>query len=186
MVTDELIAEVKNNPKIIKYLDIPLQHSEDRVLKLMGRRGSRAEYLALLQKLRREIPGIAVRTTFIAGFPTETEEEHEALKAFLREARFENCGFFAYSREPETPAYRLKEQIPARTKQRRVKMLYEVQRKISEEFLRGKVGTVVEVLCDGIDYEREQFFGRAYWSAPEIDGKVYFNAPFAGPLQIGR
>ena len=87
-ITDELISELKNNPKLIKYLDIPLQHSEDRVLKLMGRRGTRREYLELFARLRAEIPEIALRTTFITGFPTETEEEHEALKRFLREARF--------------------------------------------------------------------------------------------------
>ena len=129
--------------------------------------------------MRSRIPGIAIRSTFIAGFPSETEEEAEALARFLREAKLTNCGFFAYSREPETPAYKLPGQIPAREKNRRVKMLYKVQREISKEFLRGKVGQTVDVLCDGIDYEREQFVGRAYWSAPEIDGKVYFNAPFA-------
>ena len=179
VIDGELISEIARNDKVVKYIDIPLQHSEGRVLKRMNRKGSRAEYLALIEKLRREIPGIAIRSTFIAGFPGETEEEAESLADFLREAKLTNCGFFAYSREPETPAYRLKEQIPARTKQRRVKMLYEVQRKISEEFLRGKVGTVVEVLCDGIDYEKNCFVGRAYWQAPDIDGKIYFTAPHA-------
>ena len=173
VIDGELISEIARNDKVVKYIDIPLQH------KRMNRKGSRAEYLALIEKLRREIPGIAIRSTFIAGFPGETEEEAESLADFLREAKLTNCGFFAYSREPETPAYRLKEQIPARTKQRRVKMLYEVQRKISEEFLRGKVGTVVEVLCDGIDYEKNCFVGRAYWQAPDIDGKIYFTAPHA-------
>lgn len=178
-IDDALIDEIAQNGKVIKYIDIPLQHSEDRILKLMNRRGSRAEYLALIEKLRSRIPGIAIRSTFIAGFPSETEEDAEALARFLREAKLTNCGFFAYSREPETPAYKLPGQIPAREKNRRVKMLYKVQREISKEFLRGKVGRTVDVLCDGIDYEREQFVGRAYWSAPEIDGKVYFHAPFA-------
>lgn len=178
-IDDALIDEIAQNGKVIKYIDIPLQHSEDRILKLMNRRGSRAEYLALIEKLRSRIPGIAIRSTFIAGFPSETEEEAEALARFLREAKLTNCGFFAYSREPETPAYKLPGQVPAREKNRRVKMLYKVQREISKEFLRGKVGQTVDVLCDGIDYEREQFVGRAYWSAPEIDGKVYFHAPFA-------
>lgn len=179
VIGGELISEIARNDKVIKYIDIPLQHSEDRVLKRMNRKGSRAEYLALIEKLRREIPGIAIRSTFIAGFPGETEEEAEALADFLREAKLTNCGFFAYSREPETPAYRLKEQVPVRTKQRRVKMLYEVQRKISEKFLRGKIGATLEVLCDGIDYERGCFVGRAYWQAPDIDGKIYFTAPHA-------
>ena len=176
VVTDALIAEVRDNPKIVKYLDIPLQHSEDRILKLMGRRGTRAEYLALLEKLRREIPQIALRTTFIAGFPTETEEEVSALGDFLREARLTNCGFFAYSREPDTPAYRLKGQIPSRIKQKRVRALYSIQEEISAAFLKQFVGKEVEVLCDGIEYDRNCFVGRAWWSAPDIDGKVYFHA----------
>ncbi len=179
VIGDALIEEIASNNKVIKYLDIPLQHSEDRVLKLMNRKGSRAEYLALIQKLRSRIPGIAIRSTFIAGFPTETEEECAALGDFLREAKLTNCGFFAYSREPDTPAYRLKGQIPAREKAKRVKALYAVQEEISRVFLREKVGTKVRVLCDGIDYERDMFVGRAYWSAPDIDGKVYFHAPFA-------
>ncbi len=116
VVTDELIRELKTNPKLLKYLDIPLQHSEDRILKLMGRRGRKQDYLSLFAKLRKEIPEIAIRTTFIAGFPSETEEEHQAMLEFLDEVKFENCGFFAYSREPDTPAYRLKGQIPAREK----------------------------------------------------------------------
>ena len=179
VVTDALIAEVRDNPKIVKYLDIPLQHSEDRILKLMGRRGTRAEYLALLEKLRREIPQIALRTTFIAGFPTETEEEHEALKRFLQEARFENCGFFAYSREEGTPAYRLRGQIPARIKERRVRALYRVQEALSKERLSRFAGSTVRVLCDGIDYEKSCFFGHTAFQAYAADGKVYFNAPKA-------
>ena len=183
VVTDELIAEVRDNPKIIKYLDIPLQHSEDRILKLMGRRGTRADYLALIAKLRREIPQIALRTTFIAGFPTETEEEHEALKSFLKEARFENCGFFAYSREEGTPAYKLKGQIPARVKQRRVKALYGVQEALSYERLQTFVGHTVKVLCDEIDYEKSCFAGHAAFQAYDVDGKVFFHAPRA---EMGR
>lgn len=176
MIDDSLIAEIRDNPKIIKYLDIPLQHSEDRVLKLMNRRGSREEYLTLIEKLRHEIPDIAIRSTFISGFPTETEQEFEDLCDFIGRVKFVNCGFFAYSREPDTPAYRLKGQIPYAVKKRRVKKLYEVQREISHEFLSSHIGKSVKVLCDGIDYGRECFVGRAYFSAPEIDGKVYFNA----------
>ena len=179
VIGDELIDELADNPKLVKYIDIPLQHSEDRVLKLMNRKGSRAEYAALLQKLRERVPGIAVRSTFIAGFPTETEEEAEALASFLQEQELENCGFFAYSREPDTPAYRLKGQIPAKEKQRRVRMLYRVQRSVALRRQKSRVGSVLRVLCDGMDYERECFVGRAYFSAPEIDGKVYFHAPEA-------
>lgn len=188
VIDDELIGEIAHNEKVVKYIDIPLQHSEDSILKRMNRKGSRAEYLSLIRKLREAVPGIAIRSTFIAGFPGETEEEAEALASFLREAKLTNCGFFAYSREPDTPAYRLKDQIPARIKQRRVKMLYSVQREISEKFLREKIGTTVRVLCDGIDYDRNCFVGRAYWQAPDIDGKVYFTARHAeqGEFYAGK
>lgn len=176
MIDDGLIAEIRDNPKIVKYLDIPLQHSESRVLKLMNRRGTREEYLALIEKLKREIPGIAIRSTFISGFPSETEEEFEGMCDFIRRAKLVNCGFFAYSREPDTPAYKMAGQVPYAVKKRRVKKLYAVQREISKEYLSQYVGKTVKVLCDGIDYERGCFVGRAYFSAPEIDGKVYFNA----------
>ena len=173
-ISEELIFELKNNPKLVKYLDIPLQHSEERVLRLMGRKGGRREFLALFARLREEVPGIALRTTFISGFPTETEEEHGALVSFLREAQLDNCGFFAYSREEGTPAYKLKGQVPAAVKKRRVKELYAAQSEISAQKLMARVGESLEVLCDGIDYEKSCFFGRAYFQAPEIDGVVYF------------
>ena len=176
MIDDGLIEEVRDNPKIIKYLDIPFQHSEDRILKLMNRKGSREEYLNLLNKLRAEIPGIAIRSTFICGFPTETQEEADAMSDFLREAKLDNCGFFAYSREPDTPAYKLKGQIPYSVRRKRVKKLYEVQREISREKIKDYIGKKLRVLCDGINYGKNCFEGRAYFSAPEIDGKVYFNA----------
>ena len=176
MIDDELIAEIRDNPKIIKYLDIPLQHSEDRVLKLMNRRGTRGEYLKLIYKLRSEIPEIAIRSTFISGFPTETEEESVAMCEFLKQAKLTNCGFFAYSREPDTPAYKLKGQVAYAQKIKRVKRLYSVQKEISREFLQQFVGKKIKVLCDGIDYDKSCFVGRAYFSAPDIDGKVYFNA----------
>ena len=179
MIDDELIAEVRDNPKIVKYLDIPLQHSEDRVLKMMNRRGTRQSYLELIAKLRSQIPGIAIRSTFICGFPTETEEESEALASFLKEAELVNCGFFAYSREPDTAAYRLKGQILQREKNRRVRAMYGVQKALSRRFLRGFVGKKLKVLCDGVDYEAGCFVGRAYFQAPDIDGKVYFNCPSA-------
>lgn len=175
-ITEELIAEIKDNPKILKYLDIPMQHCEDRILKLMGRRGSRAEYLSLIGELRQKIPGIALRTTFISGFPSETEEEHRALVAFLREARLTNCGFFAYSREPETPAYQMAGQIHHMTKRRRVKELYAAQEEVAAAFTGEFVGKTVKVLCDGIDFENSCFVGRTYFQAPEIDGAVYFTA----------
>ena len=176
VIGDELIEEIATNEKIIKYIDIPLQHSENRVLKLMNRKGPRDGYLQLFQKLRKRIPTIAIRSTFISGFPTETEEDFEGMKTFLRQAKLTNCGFFAYSREPHTGAYKMQPQVHHKTKERRVRALYEVQQEISKNLLSQYVGKELEVICDGIDYDKNCFVGRAYFQAPDIDGKVYFNA----------
>ncbi len=179
MISDELIAELKRNEKLVPYLDIPLQHSENRILKLMGRRGSREEYLRLFERLREAVPEVAIRTTFIAGFPSETEEEHNRLLDFLQEARLTNCGFFAYSREEDTPAYKMSGQVHRKTKERRVKALYLKQQAISASYLKQYVGKTLPVVCDGVDFERGCFVGRTFFQAPEIDGNVFFTAPHA-------
>ena len=176
VISDELIEEIATNEKVLKYIDMPLQHSENRVLKLMNRKGTRESYLTLIKKIRSRIPQIAIRSTFISGFPTETEAEFLAMQAFLEEAKFFNCGFFAYSREPDTGAYRMQPQIHHATKKRRVRALYETQVRIAQETLNGLVGQTLEVVCDGIDYDKGCFVGRAYFNAPDIDGKIYFNA----------
>ena len=179
VIDDKLIDEIATNDKILKYIDMPLQHSENRVLKLMNRKGTRESYLALIEKLRARIPEIAIRSTFISGFPSETEQEFESMRDFIQRAKFFNCGFFAYSKEPDTAAYKMKGHIHHATKKRRVRVLYETQKNIAEEILRGYVGKEIEVVCDGIDYDKGCFVGRAYFNAPDIDGKVYFNAPEA-------
>lgn len=176
VIDEALIEEIAQNDKILKYIDIPLQHSENRVLKLMNRKGTRESYLRLFKRLRERIPEIAIRSTFISGFPTETEAEFAAMLSFVREAKLFNCGFFAYSREPDTGAYRLQPQVHHATKKRRVRALYEAQAAVSAEILQGFTGKTLTVLCDGIDYEKGCFVGRAYFSAPDIDGKVYFHA----------
>lgn len=176
MISDELIGEIKNNDKVIKYIDIPLQHASDRVLKLMNRKGTNKEYLALIEKLRENIPDIAIRSTFITGFPGETEEDFKVLEDFIKMVKFTNCGFFAYSREPDTPAYKLPDQIDEGVKKARVKKLYGVQKKISAAFLKTLIGKTITVVTDGIDYDKQSFYGRAYYSAPDIDGKVYFSS----------
>ena len=183
-LTDELIAEIKNNDKIIKYLDIPLQHADPVVLKRMNRKGTGESYLKLIAKLRKEIPDIAIRSTFIAGFPGETEEQFENLLEFIKEAKLTNAGFFAYSREEGTPAYRLPDQIDEKVKQSRVKKLYAAQKKVSEERNKSLVGKQIKVICDGVDYDKQSFFGRAYFSAPEIDGKAYFT--YDGEIKQGE
>lgn len=174
VIGDELIGEIASNDKVIKYIDIPLQHADDSVLKRMNRKGTREEYLALIGKLKERIPGIAIRSTFIAGFPGETEENFRNLVSFLKEAKLSNAGFFAYSREEGTPAYKLPDQVDEKTKNARVKELYKVQKAISGEINKSYVGKTLKVLADGIDYDKNKFTGRAYFSAPDIDGKVYF------------
>lgn len=176
MISDELILEIKNNDKIIKYIDIPLQHADNKVLKLMNRKGSYESYLSLINKLRENIPNIAIRSTFITGFPGESEEAFNNLITFIKKAKFTNCGFFAYSREEGTPAYKLPNQIDDEVKNKRVKKLYSVQKAISKKYLQSYVGKSIEIICDDIDYDKQCFVGRAYFNAPDIDGKVYFTS----------
>ena len=178
-IDDALIDEIAQNKKIVKYIDIPLQHADGTVLKRMNRPGNAEAYLSLLEKLRKKVPEIAVRSTFIAGFPGETEEKVQTLEDFLKKARMHNVGFFAYSKEPDTAAYRLKGHVPAREKNARVKRLFAVQKQVADEIYSSYVGKTVEVLCDGIDYGKKRFVGRADFQAPEIDGVVYFTARHA-------
>ena len=170
---DELINEIITNDKIIKYADIPFQHADDEILRKMNRRGNKEEYLKLVKKL--QDGGVAVRSTFIAGFPSESEEAFENLVDFIKQAKLFNAGFFAYSREEGTPAYNFPDQIDEKTKKQRVKKLYDVQKKISKENLKRFIGKELKVVCDGVDYEKQSFYGRAYFSAPEVDGVVYFS-----------
>ncbi len=172
LVSDELIAEFKNNAKLVKYIDIPFQHASDRILKLMGRKGSCEFYLNLVNKLKSEVEGIAIRSTFIAGFPGETEEDVEILAEFLKNAKLFNAGFFAYSKEQDTPAFKLSGHLKQAEKKKRVKYLYKIQNGIMKEILKTFVGKEIEVVCDGVDEKFVDFMGRAYFSAPEIDGNV--------------
>jgi len=172
LVTDALIEEFKTNDKLIKYIDIPLQHASDRILKLMGRKSTESGNLALIEKLKENVPDIAIRSTFIAGFPTESEDDVEILANFLRKAKLFNAGFFAYSREPDTPAYKLDGQLKSGEKQKRTKYLYKVQNAVMGEILDGFVGKELDVVCDGTDENVTEFFGRAWFSAPDIDGKI--------------
>ena len=176
MISNELINEFKVNNKLIKYIDIPLQHASDSVLKRMNRKGTCKSYLELIYKLKNEIAGIAIRSTFITGFPGETEEDFNILLKFIKEAKLTNCGFFAYSREEGTPAYKLPNQIDEEVKNYRVQRLYEAQKEISVEFTKSMLNKEIEVVCDGIDYDKQCFYGRAYFNAPDIDGKVYFTS----------
>ena len=175
MITNELIDEIASNDKVLKYIDIPLQHSENNILKLMNRKGSRESYLKLINTLKERVKGIAIRSTFITGFPGETDKDFEGLVDFVKKAKLFNAGFFAYSREEDTPAYKLPNQVEDSVKQKRLKKLYAVQQKISCENLKQFKNTKIKVTCDGIDYEKQSFYGRSDCFAPDIDGKVYFN-----------
>ena len=173
-ITDELIREINVNAKMIRYIDVPFQHASDRILKLMNRKGSFDFYLSLVEKLKREVPGIAVRSTFIAGFPTETEEDFNILLDFIKKAKLSNAGFFKYSKEEGTAAAKLDGQIKAGIKTARVKKLYAAQKRVVKENGKDFVGKIFKVVCEGFDENELAYYGRAYFNAPDIDGKVYF------------
>lgn len=173
-VTDELIAEIRDNPRILKYIDLPLQHISDPVLRKMNRHGDAAMIRALIAKLRREIPDLTLRTTFIVGFPGETEEDFETLCRFVDEVRFEHLGVFPYSAEEGTPAAEFEGQIDEQTKQDRADIIMKAQMQINAEQNEKKIGSVVRVLVEDFDAVSEAHFGRSVADAPEIDGKVYF------------
>lgn len=176
-ITDELIAEIRDNPRILKYIDLPLQHISDHMLRAMNRHGDGAMVRGVVKKLRENIPGLVLRTTFISGFPGETEQDFEELCAFVKETRFEHAGVFPYSREEGTPAYDFPDQIDEQVKQDRADIIMQAQMEINSEQNAEKIGTVIQVLCEGYDAAGEIHFGRSAADAPDIDGKVYFKAP---------
>ena len=174
-ITDELIDCIARQPKIVKYLDIPLQHISDRILRAMNRRGTGAEIREVIAKLRSRVPGIALRTTFITGFPGETEEDFEELCEFVRETRFERMGCFAFSPEEDTPAAAMDGQIDDEVKQRRCEVLMDEQLEAAESFCRSMVGRTLDVLVEGYDRYAQSCFGRSSYDSPDIDPKVFFS-----------
>ena len=179
-ITDELIDVIANEPKIVKYLDIPIQHISDRMLKAMHRRGTGGEIRALFAKLRERIPGLVLRTSLIAGFPGETEEDFEELCTFLRAFPIERAGVFPYSPEPGSPAAAFPDQVDEDVKRRRVELITELQLAVVDDWCEGMTGQVVEVLCEGYDDETELFYGRSYADSPGIDGLVHFEGEEGG------
>jgi ribosomal protein S12 methylthiotransferase len=173
-VTDELIHELAVNPKMIKYIDMPLQHADDGVLKLMNRKGTGQGYLDLIAKLKQRVPGIAIRSTFIAGFPRESDEAFNNLTDFLQKAKLFNAGFFKYSKEDGTAAARLDGQVAGAIKTKRYKKLYSVQKKVVRENNKALIGRTFKVVAEGFDADQLVYYGRAYFNAPDIDGKIYF------------
>lgn len=175
-MTDELIAEIRDNPRVVKYIDLPLQHISDSVLRRMNRHGDSKMIRELIEKLRREIKNLTLRTTFIVGFPGETEEDFETLCDFVEKTRFEHLGVFPYSAEEGTPAAKLPNQIDEQIKQDRADIIMKAQMQINIEQNEAKIGSVVRVLVEDFDPVSEAHFGRSAADAPEIDGKVYFKA----------
>ena len=173
---DELIDEIASNPKIVKYLDIPIQHINDSILKRMNRRGTGADIRRLFKTLRERIPGLVLRTSLIAGLPGEGEAECEELCDFLRETRIERVGVFPFSPEEGTPAAEM-EHVDLEEAQRRADLILEMQAPIMEDFCRGFVGKTLDVLCEGFDEESGLNLGRSYADSPDIDGQVLFSGP---------
>ncbi len=170
---EELIDELAANDKIVKYLDIPIQHINDGILKAMNRRGTGAEIRALIKTLRERIPGLVLRTSLIAGLPGEGESEFEELCEFLREARIERVGVFPFSPEEGTPAAEM-EHVDFDEAQRRADLILELQAGIMDDFCAGFVGKTIRVICEGRDAESGMLYGRSYADSPDIDGQVFF------------
>ena len=171
-IDDELIDVIATEPKIVKYLDIPIQHCNDKILKRMNRRGDGEFLRNLLAKLRARIPGLVIRTSLITGLPGEGEEEFRELCDFLRETRMERVGAFAFSPEEGTPAAEM-EHVDAETAQKRAEIVEMLQSEIMDEYNASLIGKTMEVLVDGYDEEAEQFYGRTYADSPDIDGRVW-------------
>lgn len=171
-INDDLINSMSRNMKVARYLDIPLQHASDKILRLMNRKTTRKEITATISKLRKQLPGLVLRTTFIVGFPGETEEDFKELCDFVEEIKFDKLGVFAYSREENTPAFSLNGQLDDDTKVLRRERLMELQLKISELLMSDKIGNIYEVMIEELA-EEGLYVGRSYMDSPEIDGVFY-------------
>ena len=174
-ITDELIEAIRDEEKVCHYLDIPIQHASDKILKRMGRRTNQAQIRELIEKLRREIPDIAIRTTMISGFPGETEEDHEEVMAFADEMEFERLGVFAYSAEEDTPAAAFPDQVPQELKEERRDEIMELQQEIAFEKSEAMVGRILDVMIEGKVADEPAYVGRTYMDAPNVDGYIFVN-----------
>lgn len=175
-ITEELIQTIKEEEKVCHYLDIPIQHASDRILRRMGRRTNQAQLREMIARLRSEIPDIALRTTMIAGFPGETEEDHEEVMAFVDEMEFERLGVFAYSAEEDTPAAGFPDQIPEELKEERRDEIMELQQEIAFEKSEAMVGRVLDVMIEGKVADEPAYVGRTYMDAPNVDGYIFVNS----------
>ena len=177
-VTDELLEVMASEPKVVKYMDVPVQHASGRILKAMNRRDDYDYLRNLMQKIREKIPGVVLRTTFITGVPGETEEDFAEMTRLVKEVKFERVGCFTYSPEDGTPAYSMPEQIDEETKRRRADIVMSEQLAIAEEFARSWIGRELEVVVEGLNEETGIYYGRSYMDAPDIDTRVYFDSPY--------
>ncbi len=181
---DELIDVIAREHKILKYLDIPIQHCNDAILSAMNRRGTKQEIIDLFAKLRERIPGVVLRTSLICGLPGEGEEEFEELCQFLEEMRIERAGVFQFSPEEGTAAAVMEDQVDSDTAARRVELVVDLQSRIMDAYNEDRLGETFEVLCEGFDPDMGCYAGRTYADSPDIDGKVYFTA--AGLVPAGE
>ena len=172
-VTDELIQVVKKEEKIAKYFDIPIQHISNEVLKKMNRKTTKENIEKLIAKIRKEIPNVTLRTSLIVGFPGETKEQFEELYSFVESAKFDKLGVFEYSKEEGTPASRMENQVHHMTKKSRYNKIMRLQRDISKEKMKSKIGTNQEVLIETKSFDRKFFIGRTKFDVPDIDGVIY-------------
>lgn len=176
-ITDELIEVMRENPRICKYIDLPIQHISNNILKRMNRHGDGDLIKDTVKRLRDGVPGIIIRTTVIVGFPGESEEEFDELCEYVKEAKFDRLGAFTYSREEDTPAYDFPNQTDEQVKQDRCDIIMGEQARINDELNSEKIGKVFDVLCEGYDPVAEMYEGRSQADAAEIDGKIWFKAP---------
>ncbi|MDF2684916.1 MAG: rimO [Clostridia bacterium] len=175
-ISDELLMLMQSEEKFVPYMDVPLQHASKHILKLMNRSGDDKSLFKLLTKIRQYIPEVSLRTTFITGFPSENEEDFEILCNFIKEVKFNNLGVFTYSREDGTKASRMHEQIDEDVKQRRAEIIMSLQLNLLSEINNIFINKTYEVLCEGKEAEGEKYYGRAYFQAPDVDGKIYFTS----------
>jgi ribosomal protein S12 methylthiotransferase len=181
-ISDELLTLVKNEPKVCKYIDLPVQHINSRILKLMRRGSSREDILKTIDKIRKAVPGVAIRTSLIVGFPSETEKDFRELLEFIEDVKFDRLGAFIYSREEGTRAYDLKKQVPAQVKKERFDAVMMLQQKISDSVNKKLLGKAVSVLID--EKDNDFYLGRTQYDAPEVDGMVYVDSD--KPLKAGE
>ena len=183
-LSDSLLREIINNKKVCKYIDIPFQHASSKILKMMNRKSTGQMHEELITKIQNLPDYVAVRTTFMVGFPGETEEDYLEIEKFIQSHPMQNVGFFAYSREEGTASYNYPNQVDEKTKQKRLIKLIKLQKKIARDLNKQKfVGKTIEVVYEGIDYEKQRFFGRSQYQAPEIDTVVYFKS--SEPIPLG-